>query len=83
MRFEYRYEHKKDIFLKAIFNIANNQYKFPMGIEIADTFWGYGIGVKLLSIIGPFEFIYARGHRSYFEPLKMRNMFYFQAGCKL
>jgi predicted acylesterase/phospholipase RssA/outer membrane translocation and assembly module TamA len=83
LRFEYRYEHKKDIFLKAIFNIANNQYKFPMGIEIADTFWGYGIGVKFLSIIGPFEFIYARGHRSYFEPLKMRNMFYFQAGCKL
>jgi NTE family protein len=85
VRAEYRYEYKKDIFFKAIFNYARNQYNLPLfdsPQKLANHITGYGIGVKFLSIIGPLEFIYARGRRSIYEPLRMRNYFYFQAGYK-
>jgi len=85
VRAEYRYEYKKDIFFKAIVNYAKNRYNIPL-LEsphtLANHVTGYGVGVKFLSLIGPLEFIYARGHRSIYEPLRMRNYFYFQAGYK-
>ncbi len=82
-RIDYRFEYKKDIFLKLIFNLGNYRLKLPPEYKTARLIWGYGIGVKFLSILGPFELIYARGHRSFYEPLKMRNIFYFQAGFNL
>lgn len=82
-RIDYRYEYKKDIFFKLIFNLGNYRQKLPPEYKTARFIWGYGIGVKFMSILGPFELIYARGHRSFYKPLKMRNIFYFQAGFKL
>lgn len=84
-RLEYRYEYKKDIFLKAIANIAKNGNEGSgAGPQaMAKYLIGYGLGVQFLSIIGPLEFIYARGNRSSYDQSRMRNIFYFQAGYRL
>ncbi|MBD3224797.1 MAG: BamA/TamA family outer membrane protein [Caldithrix sp.] len=80
---EYRYEHKKDIFLKLIVDYAHHLYDYEDYFNVADYYLGYGIGIKFTSIIGPFEFIFARGPRSFYKPVKYRNTFYFTAGLHL
>jgi len=83
LRFDYRYEHKKDIFFKIMVNAAfNNRYHFQNFTTTSDLMWGYGVGVKFLSPIGPMEFIFARGDHSTYHPGKKRNLFYFNAGYK-
>lgn len=83
LRFGYRYEHRKDIFFKVIVNTAfNNRYHFQNFTIKSDWLWGYGLGVKFLSPIGPMEFIFSRGDRSTYKPGKKRNIFYFNAGYK-
>lgn len=83
LRFDYRYEHKKDIFIKLIVNAAlnyiNRFQSFPINSKII---WGYGIGVKFLSPVGPLQFIFSRGEKSAYEHEEKRNIFYFTAGYK-
>jgi len=83
LRLDYRYEHKRDIFIKFIYNISKNYYSFPTNVPIADYFQGWGIGLKFLSIIGPLEIIYARGPKNVLKPVKTRNILYVQAGFNL
>lgn len=82
-RLDYRYEHKRDIFFKFIYNISKNYYNYPSDIQIADYFQGWGVGVKFLSLIGPLEIIYARGPKNVSKPVKMRGILYVQAGFNL
>lgn len=80
-RFDYIYKYKKDILLKAVFNIANvkyNQY-FQAG-EKNNTLYGWGLGVKFLSIIGPLEVLFSRGSQSYEQNKVFENRIYFSAG---
>lgn len=82
-RLDYRYEFKKDIFVKFIANAgayAPNEY-----IEQGETkyLFGYGLGLKFLSIIGPFEFILSRGSRSLGHNRVFDTNFYFSAGIDL
>jgi NTE family protein len=80
-RIDYRYEFKKDIFIKLMGNAAFG-YRVdgqspPSGNNII---LGYAIGIQLQSIIGPFEIIYSRGDKSPLNPGPKQYNYYFKAG---
>ncbi len=79
----YRYEYKKDIFLKCMANYAVNFYDYPTAYAITKRFVGMGVGIKFLSIIGPFELVYGYGTDSIYKPTAMKSHFYFTAGFAL
>jgi NTE family protein len=83
VRVEYRYEYKKDIFLKLL---ANTVFDHHIGTYALATggrlFWGYGAGIQFQSIFGPIEIVYGRGEATIFNPGKKANYLYFSAGYK-
>jgi len=80
VHFEYRYKHKKDIFLKLMAsNILFNEESETSEFE---NLWGYGLGVKLTSPVGPLEFVWSTGPESFSNPNKNRFLFSFNAGYK-
>lgn len=79
-RFDYRYEYKKDIFLKLIANAAYFEINPSQNINEQKILVGYGIGVKFLSIMGPFELIFSRGSQSINSNDSFTNQLYFTAG---
>ncbi|MGD9899817.1 MAG: patatin-like phospholipase family protein [Calditrichaceae bacterium] len=82
LRFDYRYQYKKDIFFKLITNAAMFREDENIGLPATEFLWGYGIGVKFLSLIGPLEFIISRGSKSVYYPDQFRTNAYFTAGYK-
>jgi NTE family protein len=80
--FEYRYQHKKDIFFRLLAsNILFNQFENE-NTSIHKNLWGYGIGVTLTSPVGPLEFIWSKGPKSFSEPANTHSLFTFDAGYK-
>ena len=79
-RLDYRYEYKKDIFLKLISNMAFYETNPSQNISKEKVLIGYGVGVKFLSIIGPFEVIFSRGSQSIISNDSFTNQLYFTAG---
>lgn len=79
-RIDYRYEYKKDIFLKLISNVAFYEINQSQNINQQRILIGYGAGIKFLSIIGPFEIIFSRGSQSIISNLSFTNQLYFTAG---
>jgi len=79
-RIDYRYEYKKDIFLKLMANTG--MYPKNTDWELFDDklIYGYGISLKLLSIIGPFELFLTRGSRSIISNTNFASRIYFKAG---
>ncbi len=82
-RFTYRYEYKRDIFFKAVFNTA---FDYNLGTLSNPTYGrpllGYGIGLKFTSILGLFEIMYARGDANIRNPGTKQSQLYFTAGMK-
>ncbi|NOY57433.1 MAG: hypothetical protein GXO75_00670, partial [Calditrichaeota bacterium] len=83
LRFDYRYQYKKDIFFKLIANVAFNlKYDLPhVPVKPYDV-TGYGVGVKLLSPVGPIEVIFSRGDKVFWGPRRKQNLVYFILGYK-
>jgi NTE family protein len=79
----YRYEYKKDIFLKLITNFGFYNLPSILKLNKEKTLIGYGIGLKFLSIIGPLEFIISNGSKSINQWDKLQTRFYFTAGVKI
>ncbi|HEX9973152.1 MAG TPA: hypothetical protein VGD14_13860, partial [bacterium] len=83
LRFDYRYEYKKDIFFKFIVNCAlDAEYRRPEATARFHNLWGMGVGLTLLSPVGPLEIIFSRGDRNYVGPHTMQNVVYFTLGYK-
>ncbi len=80
LRAGYRYEHKKDIFLKLIANAGLFDKARSFGFSRQKLFYGYGFGIKLLSIIGPFELTISRGSRSFGNNDNMQTQIYVTHG---
>ena len=80
-RFEYRYKHKKDIFAHLILSwliSAKSHYNTS-----ATNLWSGGLGITLLSPLGPMEFIWGRGPKDiYSVDEAWQNVYYFSAGYK-
>ena len=80
-RMEYRYKHKKDIFAHLIFNWLISA-KSDNNIS-AENKWGTGIGITLISPLGPMEFIWGRGPKNIYSVDEgWQNLFHFSAGYK-
>jgi NTE family protein len=83
LRFDYRYEYKKDIFFKFIVNCAlDAEYRRPEATVRFHNLWGMGVGLTLLSPVGPLEIIFSRGDRNYVGSHTMQNVVYFTLGYK-
>ncbi|MDP6935838.1 MAG: patatin-like phospholipase family protein [Candidatus Marinimicrobia bacterium] len=82
-RFEYRYKHKKDIFLHLIGGWLVSA-KSEDNSVLADNLWSSGAGVTLLSPVGPLEFIWCRGPVNIYSEtdFSWQNIFHFSAGYK-
>ena len=77
----YRFEAGKNIYLKAIVNTALDCAVVSMGIPTAGRpVWGYGLGIKFMSIIGPMELIVAEGEETPFNPGEKQLNLYVKAG---
>ncbi|MBN2092639.1 patatin-like phospholipase family protein [candidate division KSB1 bacterium] len=83
LRFDYRFQYKKDIFLKLMVNEAFNvKYRLNNSQLSFHNMMGYGLGVLLLSPIGPIEITYARGDKTYISPHRWQNIVYVNMGYK-
>lgn len=83
VRLDYRYEYKKDIFLKILLNSAAYDLFDMVGIRDTNNLYEYGLGIKFLSILGIFEFIASQGSKSLNRSDQMQTRFYFSAGYTL
>jgi NTE family protein len=82
-RAEYRYEYKRDIFLKGMMNVLiDPDILNPVNPANTRTRFGFGIGVMFTSILGPLEIILARGDRSYVADRGSQRILHFSAGMK-
>ena len=80
-RFEYRYKHKKDIFAHLILSWLITAKSDNSHIS-ADNILCPGVGITLLSPLGPLEFIWSRGPENLYTNESWKNVFHFSAGYK-
>lgn len=81
---DYRYEFKKDIFFKILFNAAfDYRFGFPGETQInGNPIYGFGVGVEFLSILGPLQLIIANGEKSPYKSESRKLYYYITAGYK-
>lgn len=79
-RLDYRYEYKKDIFLKLIGNVGFFEAIEHWGVDQNNWLSGFGIGMQFLTLVGPFEIIVSRGSKSILRWDEYQTRFYFTAG---
>jgi len=82
-RLDYRFEYKKDIFLKLIANAGFNLDRDFVPRPTRDVIWGGGIGVQFLSVLGPLEFVAARGRAAFYKEAPLSTHFYLTLGARL
>lgn len=83
LRFDYRYQYSNSLFLKLITNVAFDlEYQDPVQLVKVPSVWGYGIGLKLLSPVGPIEIIYSLGQKNFIGERKKQDLVYFRLGYK-
>ena len=81
-RMMYRYRFKKDIFIKSYFNTLFNfrQIFFIDSLPAGRLLYGFGLGVKFTSVIGPLELLYGRGQKNIHDASAWQNVIYMNAG---
>ena len=82
-RLEYRYKHKKDIFIRLMANWLITA-KSENSDHTVENIWGFGMGITLLSPVGmgPFEFIWSWGPSNIYINKDWQSLFHFSAGYK-
>ena len=80
-RFEHRYKHKKDIFAHLILSWLITAKSDDSHIS-AENILCPGVGITLLSPLGPLEFIWSRGPENLYTNENWENIFHFSAGYK-
>ncbi len=80
-RFEYRYKHKKDIFAHLILSWLITAKSEDLH-RSTENILCPGVGITLLSPLGPLEFIWSRGPENLYTNKSWKNVFYFSAGYK-
>ena len=80
-RMEYRYKHKKDIFAHFILNWLISA-KSDDSSTTAENLIGPGMGITLLSPLGPLEFIWSWGPKNIYSDDGWQNLYHFSAGYK-
>jgi NTE family protein len=81
IRFDYIYRYRKDILPKLIFNTGWYRIKNYFDAQpVEKNLFGFGLGIKFLSIIGPFELIFSEGSKSIKQWDLFVPRYYFTAG---
>ena len=83
LRLDYRYQLHRNLFVSVIGNMVldyENEILGP-GLKVENLF-GYGLGLKYVTPLGPIELIISRGEKSVYKPGTMRTVVYFNAGYK-
>jgi len=80
-RMEYRYKHKKDIFAHFILNWLISA-KSDDSSTSAENLLGPGMGITLLSPLGPLGFIWSWGPKNIYSDEGWQNLYHFSAGYK-
>lgn len=81
IRIDYRLQFGNSFFLKLIGNAGKFYYDHPsFPIKATNNLYGFGFGIKYLSIIGPFQLIFSRGSKSVLNSNEFQNVVYFTAG---
>jgi NTE family protein len=80
-RMEYRYKHKKDIFAHFILNWLISAKSVDSSTS-AKNLLGPGMGITLLSPLGPLEFIWSWGPKNIYSDEGWQNLYHFSAGYK-
>ncbi len=78
LRFDYRYEFVNNVFVKLVANAG--VYNLVDIITVEDNFYGYGLGISINTVIGPFELLFSRGSKSAAIPDEFQSVVYFNAG---
>ena len=78
VRLEYRYRLAQSLYMRLI---ANTTYR--LGFQLDDPsydlsqIWGFGIGIKVMSLLGPIDIVLSRGSKSaYREDQAQTNLFF-------
>ena len=83
LRVDYRYEYKRDIFLKLMANHAFDiRFKFDDTVFRYRDLWGIGAGIMLLSPVGPVEFMLGYGDRHFSGERKQQLRTYVNIGYR-
>ena len=84
LRTDYRYRISSGIYLKLMINKAFDLKQASYEYYVTpDDVWGYGVGLKLVTPIGPIEFIYGRGDKNFSGRGEKQNVFYFLFGSNI
>ncbi|MFA6438320.1 MAG: patatin-like phospholipase family protein [Bacteriovoracaceae bacterium] len=82
-RGEYRYQHKRDIFLKVVVNSFIDPDIFnPVRPSLLKPKFGFGLGVMFTSILGPIDIMFTHGEGEYRAGKAKEIYFHFSAGMK-
>ena len=84
VRIDYLYHLSSAVYLHGVFNFAFDYELFPYGdISQKNFFSGSGAGIKMKTIFGVLEIMYASGDESIIFPGEKTNRLYFTAGFKI
>jgi outer membrane protein assembly factor BamA len=83
-RIDYLFHVGSQIYAHGVFNFAFDFELYPYNeISQENFFSGYGAGIKMKTIFGVLEVMYARGDESIVFPGEKTNRLYFTAGFKI
>ena len=83
LRLDYRYQITETVFAKLMYNTAfDMELRDQSDVYLPHDVHGYGIGIKVLSIIGPIELIVSRGNENLLGSKDMQTVTYFKFGYK-
>jgi len=83
LRFDYRFEFRKNLFFKLMGNIAFHfEYRSTSYSYTANNLYGLGIGVKFGTPIGTIEAVASRGNKHFGASSEMQNVAYITLGTK-
>lgn len=84
LRTDYRYRISPNLYLNFIFNTAFDITQKTEFYEVTPaSVYGYGVGLKLVSPIGPLEFIVSRGNKNFGWNNEKQTVFYFLLGSTI
>jgi len=81
IRTDYRFRMYSNVYLKLIYNRAFNLTQETQFYKVTpDHVQGLGVGLKIVTPIGPIELIVSRGNKHFGTTSEMQNVFYFMFG---
>ena len=83
LRMDYRYQLHRNLYVSVIGNMVLDYENNILGPKLTvNNLKGYGLGLKYVTPLGPFERIIGRGEKSVYQPGAKQTVLYFNAGYK-